>query len=364
MTKNPPTPPTLTPIEQILDLARWAPSGDNMQPWRFKITDDRHLVVCSHALEELGVYDLTNQAGPLALGVLLENIRIAATSHGLACTIKPRVDDPAHALVFDVALQDDPQIQHDPLVSCIETRVTQRRPMRLRAMTEQQRAELEQAVSPNYRVIWLDRFRARCKMARLLSYSARIRLSIPETFPIHQKIIQWGARFSPDRIPDKAIGLDPMTVKMMQWALGKWQRADFLNKYLGGTMMPRIELDILPAIFCSAHFFIVSADLPNSDNDFVEAGKAFQRFWLTATRLDLLIQPEMTPLIFSSYVRSGLRFTKDDRAWKQAQSLPDRLDKLIGSNEEGIHTVCMGRIGSSRIPNTRSTRQPLDQLTC
>jgi nitroreductase len=23
--------------EQILDLARWAPSGDNTQPWRFEI---------------------------------------------------------------------------------------------------------------------------------------------------------------------------------------------------------------------------------------------------------------------------------------------------------------------------------------
>jgi hypothetical protein len=32
-------------MEHILDLARWAPSGDNTQPWRFEIRSERHLVI-------------------------------------------------------------------------------------------------------------------------------------------------------------------------------------------------------------------------------------------------------------------------------------------------------------------------------
>lgn len=28
---------------KILDLARWAPSGDNTQPWRFEIVADDHI---------------------------------------------------------------------------------------------------------------------------------------------------------------------------------------------------------------------------------------------------------------------------------------------------------------------------------
>ena len=27
-------------LVKILDLARWAPSGDNTQPWRFEIVDE------------------------------------------------------------------------------------------------------------------------------------------------------------------------------------------------------------------------------------------------------------------------------------------------------------------------------------
>ena len=32
-------------MEHILDLARWAPSGDNTQSWRFEIRSERHLVI-------------------------------------------------------------------------------------------------------------------------------------------------------------------------------------------------------------------------------------------------------------------------------------------------------------------------------
>jgi hypothetical protein len=35
----------LTPMEHILDLARWAPSGDNTHRWRFEIRSERHLVI-------------------------------------------------------------------------------------------------------------------------------------------------------------------------------------------------------------------------------------------------------------------------------------------------------------------------------
>ena len=33
------------PLNSILDLARWAPSGDNTQPWRFEIIDETRFVV-------------------------------------------------------------------------------------------------------------------------------------------------------------------------------------------------------------------------------------------------------------------------------------------------------------------------------
>ena len=45
-------------IEQILELARWAPSGDNTQPWRFEVLGDDHFVVHGFDTRDWCLYDI------------------------------------------------------------------------------------------------------------------------------------------------------------------------------------------------------------------------------------------------------------------------------------------------------------------
>ncbi len=56
-----------------------------------------------------------------------------------------------------------------------------------------------------------------------------------------------------------------------------------------------------------------------------------QRFWLTATKLGLQFQPEMTPLIFASYMRRGIEFTRTPRSLENARQLTGQLESLIGA---------------------------------
>ena len=70
-------------ILAVLELARWAPSGDNAQPWRFEIVDDATLIVHGFDTRAHCVYDLDGRASQIAQGALLETIRIAATGQGL-----------------------------------------------------------------------------------------------------------------------------------------------------------------------------------------------------------------------------------------------------------------------------------------
>lgn len=46
-------------VLQILDLARWAPSGDNTQPWRFEIVSDDSIAVHGHDTRQHVIYDFT-----------------------------------------------------------------------------------------------------------------------------------------------------------------------------------------------------------------------------------------------------------------------------------------------------------------
>src|SRR5207253_2628025 len=155
-------------------------------------------------------------------------------------------------------------------------------------------------------------------IARLLFSSAKIRLETREAFEVHRRVIEWRARFSEDRIPDRAVGLDPVMTRVMAWTMQDWRRVWALNTFLAGTVLPRIELDFLPALACAAHVALLGPKAPSSIDDYVEAGASIQRFWLTATSLGLQQQPELTPLIFARYARNAVPFSSNLRARKRA----------------------------------------------
>src|SRR5436190_13834128 len=96
--------------EQVLDLARWAPSGDNTQPWRFEIRSDREILVHGYDTRDHCVYDLDGWASQLSHGALLETLAIAATGFGLRAQIAIASEsDEAHA-EYHVRLERDPAV--------------------------------------------------------------------------------------------------------------------------------------------------------------------------------------------------------------------------------------------------------------
>ncbi len=350
-----------TPLENILNLARWAPSGDNSQPWRFEIMDDTHIVIHGHDTRDHCVYDLRGHASQLAIGTLLQTLAIAATSCKLRAEFSRRTEAPDTHPTIDVSLSGDPGIRPDPLLPCIKTRMVNRRRLSSRPLIESERARLDAAVGAGYRLIWFSDLKERLKMARLLFRNGGLRLHLPEAFETHKSIIEWNTRTSEDKIPDRAVGLDPLTLKLMKWAMTSWQRVSFLNKYLAGSLIPRMELDFIPAIGCAAHFIMLADSQPDSIDDYIEAGKAVQRFWLTVSSLGLYLQPEMTPLIFDSYIREDITFTQNASCQRLARSLSEQLNGII-SPESSSYAVFMGRVGAGKEPSARSIRRPLRDL--
>ncbi|MEQ6342672.1 MAG: ThiF family adenylyltransferase [Gammaproteobacteria bacterium] len=348
-------------IETILDLARWAPSGDNTQPWRFEIVSDHQLMVHGFDTRDYCVYDLDGHPSQIALGALLETISIAATGHGLRASIQRRVDLPETTPTFDVSFEPDPQIQPDPLIPFIPKRSVQRRPMQTRALTPQEKRTLEAAVGGTFRILWLEGFGNKWRTARLMFANAELRLTMREAYEVHRSVIQWNARFSEDKVPDQAIGLDPLTTRLMGWVMQSWKRVEFFNAFLAGTLAPRIQLDLIPGIACAAHFAILAHKAPEKIDDYVAAGRAVQRFWLTATSLGLQLQPEMTPLIFSRYARNGLKFTGDDSIKNKAGQLAAELNNLLSPSPASRATF-MGRIGAGPAAQARSLRLSVARL--
>ena len=348
-------------ISRILNLARWAPSGDNTQCWRFEILSAEHIVVHGFDTRDHVVYDLDGHASQLAIGGLLETIVIAATCESRRTEICRRPNTPDGHLLIDVYFTLDTLLAPSSLVPAITKRVVQRRAMSTRALTPDQKMALQAVLCDGYRVLWFEGLSERWRLARLTFDNAKVRLTIPEAYEVHKSVIAWGARFSEDKIPGAAVGIDPLTARFMRWAMADWQRIEFLNKWLLGDLPPRIQLDLLPGLACAAHFALLSPVPMRSVDHYLAAGRIMQRFWLCATNLGLYFQPEMTPVIFSRYHRQGRHFTQRLQARTLVENLNQRLVNVIAAND--VETLFfMGRAGCGPLPQARSTRRPLDQL--
>lgn len=351
----------MTPLLQILDLARWAPSGDNTQPWRFEIKGDDAVAVHAYDTRDSCVYDLDGHASQVSVGALLESIVLAATRFGLRATFTRRAGAPDTHPVFDVRFVAEPGLEEDPRVACMARRTVQRRPLERTPLTAEEKRSLEAAVKPDHGLAWFEGQKPRRRIALLNYASAKIRLTIPEAYRVHRSVIAWDTDTSVDRVPAGALGASPASLRLMRWAMASWGRVAWLNRYGAGTVAPRIELDLVPGLRCAAHVVIVAPRPPQGIDDHVAAGRALQRFWLTATRLGLQFQPEYTPLVFARYAREGVAFTGSRAALSRARRVAARLDELLGPDVARRATF-LGRIGHGPAAHARSLRLPLEEL--
>jgi len=348
-------------IARILEVARWAPSGDNTQPWRFELVGTDQLIIHGFDTRDHCVYDLDGHPSQISLGILLETIEIAASTHGLAVDAVRDTSAPETKPRFRLSFSPSSSVNASPLAPFIEKRSVQRRPLTTRPLTDEERRQLSESVGPGYHVQWLEGFGTRLRTAKLMFHSAKLRLTIPEAYEVHRDIIEWHARFSKEKVPDQALGASLPTLLMMRQVMKSWDRVRFFNRFLAGTWAPRIELDLIPGIACAAHFVICSHQPPQTIDDYVSAGRVIQRFWLTATLVGLQLQPEVTPLVFARYAREQRRFSEQPEASQRANRIAERLHDLIGEGN-AARAAFMGRVGSGPAASARSTRRELEEL--
>lgn len=349
-------------LREILELARWAPSADNTQPWRFQVFSERELILWYAPAPEPGIFNLDHFSGRLAMGALLETLAVAGSVQGLGVESRlvPACLD--YPFGIHVVLRPTAGLKASVLSSAIVRRSTQRRRMSSALLTTAQKSDLEASVSDRFKVLWLEGWANRFRMASLLHRVGKVRLLMPETYTVHRDTIAWGEQHSEDRIPSGAIGVDPLLERIMAWSMGSQKRVALLNK-LGGHMLPRLEMDIWPALACSGHFVLYSEHPVDDDVAAqIEAGRASQRFWLTAENLGLKLQPEMVAPLFCRYARSGRRFTNDPWAHKEMLRLCERFARLTGT-QVWPGTIFMGRLGhEGKAVGSRSLRRPLSAL--
>lgn len=352
-------PAPASELEKILDLARWAPSGDNTQPWRFEVAGEDRLVVTVRCSGD--VYDYSGgEPTMLSVGFLLETLRVAASAQNRGMTWSYLGETAGlHRVAVDLPAAAD--IAPDATLSFLTLRSVDRRAYRAARLTPAQKAALTAALGRDLTIEWHESLGERWHAASINAQATGLRLRIPEAYEVHRRVVDWQHAYSPTGIPGKAIGLDPFTRRLTQWLMQKWRRVDGANRW-GGTGLAQLEMDLIPGLFCAAHFTIrTTSSQPLRPMAILVSGQHLQRFWLTASQLGLVMQPSLAPLCFVRHAQEDVAFTRDPKMRRRAQTL---ATAIAGGPGERGRVIFRGRIGRPvrRDWSPRSIRRPLAAL--
>lgn len=354
-------------MEKIIDQARWAPSGDNVQPWRFEIKSERKLVIHLPEIEKDNPYEF-DRGRPtyLSIGMMLETMKMAAMSHGLALRWKLHGDVvwDGRAQRIDVTFRKLRKNQTDELLDYVPLRSVNRFSYQTKRLTAAAKDALSGEIDGLFDIVWFESPAERINFARLNAVATDIRLRVKACFKIHQKIIDWSPGDSCDKVPAGAVGMDKLSLKIMKRAMQNWSQMDFMNKYLGGTILARLQMDILPGYKCAGHFALLWKEGGNKDLiDILHAGEKLQRFWLQVTKQGLVLQPSMATICFSHYGDQGIDFSDGQKSLaNKASRLGRDFDSLLsGRREDVIFSGRVGYPGKMRNPE-RSIRKTVQSM--
>lgn len=348
-----------TTIEKILDLARWAPSADNTQPWRFEIKDQYNLIVYLKDEADANLYDFDASLTEMMAGILIETIRLAATTFGWETKwVYQKAGNHEHMITINFIPNEN--IKVDSLAYCIKKRSVDRRKYQLRPLNKFIKQQLEKAVGDEFELRWFTSSKDRKGISRLNMLGTKLRMSLPELFSIHKETIITNEDNPQVGIPLSSITQNFFTKRLTKWSMQKWSRVKLLNK-LGGITIGSVDLDLKPGIYCTAHVVLATKDNTGSQEQrYLRAGMALQRLWLTATKLGLVMQPSFTPIIFSYYAKNNIKFTNNEKIIKAAHKILEQANKFFPMDK----AMFLGRIGypSRAKLSSRSERLPLEAL--
>ncbi|MEM8799091.1 MAG: ThiF family adenylyltransferase [Pseudomonadota bacterium] len=351
-------------LDRILSAARFAPSGDNAQPWQFEIrSDDQVLVQVERDVENPYQYR-NGEPNILAAGMLVEALRLAASERGrrLQWSLLSETDGD---FTLDVRFLADEGVEIDPLVHMLGVRSVQRGALSRQRLSGDTKNALEAALGPGFEIEWHETLLARTKATALNAKATAIRLTMAETFPIHNKVLNWQSPFPKKGLPARGLGLDPLTQRLMAFVMQGFGRSDLIVRKLKGIHWAQLQMDWIPGIFCGAHF-VVKQRIVNPEGlsltDKLVMGQRLMRFWLQATKEGLILQPSVAPLCFADHAISGTPFSRDEHALIAANRLKSAVSAHV--NGDVLSTVFAGRLGhgAKKPVATRSLRLDLDDL--
>ena len=362
-------------VETLVRHAALAPSGGNVQPWRFVYKGGK--LQCFHDRERsLSFLDFEDRASYMAFGALAENLRLSAAGLRVELRIDPfpRADEPL--LVCEAVLggtAPTPSAETWRLAAQIEERTTNRKLGARAPIADDDVAALvgmAEGAGAKLRVVTGERELA--ELGDILGHGDKLRF----LSPIMHREMMSEMRWTPAETERTRDGLDVATLELdavdaaAMKLLRKWTIMDTLGKVGGGHGLAQPSKKALAA---ASALGLVTVPLPRQAADrqairaaYFRGGSAMQRVWLEAGARGWAVQP-MTAIVYLfarlDAVTPGNDQGLSRREIKELGELRERFRRLLGSRggSDDVEVFAF-RIAKAGPPTARSLRRHLHDI--
>ncbi|MDO8624366.1 MAG: hypothetical protein Q7R54_03360 [bacterium] len=346
-------------LKGIVEAGMQAPSGDNMQPWKFSVSHEGvDVYIDPTGLHS--VYDFRRRGSLAAIGTAIENMLIAAKRFGKTATLKlfPSDDDPNHIAHIGFTADSGAGRPEDaPLYEHILTRGTNRRLYKDIPLTNEQRSALlsipvQMGIGGSVHLV--EEPKRRAALAKLLSNNDKLLFM---NRPLHDGLFKY-FRWTPEEIESTRDGLDVQTLEFPPSdqktvrLLRSWGMTKFMNLFgAAGMIAKKTE-----KIYGTGAALVAITMKGASEEDFVQGGRIMERLWLTITGMGLAIHPAFGFALLGQRVLTGETAMFSPSQIKLVKESFNNIRDLFEVGDETI--VMLFRLGTPEgPPSARSVRK-------
>lgn len=339
-------------IQKIIEWGALAPSGENCQPWRFRVRGSE-IEVFNLPERDYSLYSWGQRASMIAHGALLENMSVAASTLGYRTSIDllphpERLDFTARVRLSTADKKDD------TLAEAIEQRTTNRKiykPGHLNTTQEREILKSTQEVGRGRVVLIQDREKI-ARFAPLASVNEKILFENHFLHSFFFDHITW----TKEEDDQKKIGFYIETLELPPPAKAgfklfkNWNLLKLFNRVGLSKMVAKENAKTYASASAIGAIVIDS----NSAEEYLWAGRLMERVWLKATKEGLSLQPLTGILFLMQRILGGEVKELAPEHQKLVTATYEEIKNIFGIEHETI-AMCF-RVGHSDPPTARSKR--------
>lgn len=339
-----------TNLKKIIDISIYAPSGDNSQPWRFKIINNT-ILVYNIPEKDISLYNFNMSASLIAIGALIENIKIAASHFGYDCKIKIN-DNLTDNLIAECSFSEN-TVTEDPLFVYIKERKTNRKPYKKDSIDLEILNKIHNYKPfSNLDSVLITEKESISKIAKACSINEQVVLENEKLHNFLFNHITWTEK--EDSIK-RGFYIKTLELRGPQILVFKLLRSWKINKFLNKIGISKFVAKENALIYEKTGAILAITSTSLSHVSFLETGMLVQRLWLIATKHRLYMQP-LTGVIFLNH-----RINNKDNLESFSQEHKDLIRKSYKTIEqltksENKYITTMFRMGYAEEPSAETKR--------